>query len=505
MSMPQHEQEPAAGPDLRQRAQPGLRSLGTRVANDRSRPNRWSRVVAVDIVAAIDALCVLIGGLIAKAIVHSQPHGLGGVVATFEIALIAAVCLHFTIRHFGLYEPRDMKSFPAHPGLLLAALFLALSMMTSVTLALGVQIELPGRWLTCWFLISGVLLVAERMAARRFLGAAASAGLFDCNVAVFGSGRIADVLADYLDRNESDICLKGVYDDRTPDRLGDPDLRLSGDLDDLVAAGRRGEIDQIVIALPANADRRITDIAMKLEQLPVKVQICSHIASDIIESRNGRHRVSSLGPLGLVEVKSKPISDWGPLVKRAADVVISGAALLALCPLFLVIAAAIKLDSEGPVFFRQRRHGLNHKVIEVLKFRSMRVQEDGAIVKQATKNDPRVTRVGGFLRKTSLDELPQLINIFLGDMSLVGPRPHALVHNEYYGEMLERYANRHQVRPGLTGWAQINGARGETQTPEQMRRRVELDLYYIDNWSFWLDLKILAVTPVYGFTHQNAY
>jgi len=170
-----------------------------------------------------------------------------------------------------------------------------------------------------------------------------------------------------------------------------------------------------------------------------------------------------------------------------------------------LIALAIKLEGPGPVLFRQKRGGLNHSVFQVLKFRTMRVMEEGAAVTQATRNDTRVTRVGRFLRKTSLDELPQLVNIVLGDMSLVGPRPHALVHDEHYGEMLERYANRHQVKPGLTGWAQVNGFRGETLNPDDMRRRVEYDLEYIDHWSLLFDLKILAVTPFYGFAGRNAF
>ena len=220
-------EQPAAMPSP---AADRIGSRGPKASAGRSRSNRWSRVVAVDIVAAVDALAVLAGGSIARLFVPVQPAGVGGAVATLEIALIAAISLHFTLRHFGLYEPRDMRAFPAHPGLLLVALFLALSMMTSVTLALGIQTELPGRWIMGWFVMSGLLLVAERLLARQFLSAAASAGLFDCNVAVFGSGRIAEVLSEFLDRNDSDICLKGVYDDRTPDRLGDPTARHLGRL-----------------------------------------------------------------------------------------------------------------------------------------------------------------------------------------------------------------------------------------------------------------------------------
>jgi len=178
--------------------------------------------------------------------------------------------------------------------------------------------------------------------------------------------------------------------------------------------------------------------------------------------------------------------------------------LVVATPLMAIVAIAIKLESAGPVFFRQKRNGYNHKVITVLKFRTMTVMEDGPSLQQATRNDGRVTRVGKFLRRTSLDELPQIINVLRGKMSLVGPRPHAISHNQYYGAMLERYANRHCVKPGITGWAQIHGYRGPTEDPDKMRKRVELDLYYIDNWSIWLDLRILAATVFVGFINKNA-
>jgi putative colanic acid biosynthesis UDP-glucose lipid carrier transferase len=211
-----------------------------------------------------------------------------------------------------------------------------------------------------------------------------------------------------------------------------------------------------------------------------------------------------LGAVSLLQVKPKPIRDWGHVVKLALDYLLATISLLVFAPLMLAIACAIKLDSKGAVLFRQRRHGYNHRIIDVYKFRTMTVQENGSHVEQARKDDPRITRVGRFLRRTSLDELPQLFNVFKGEMSLVGPRPHALAHNQFYAEQLKRYANRHCVKPGITGWAQINGLRGPTEDPEKMRRRVELDLHYIEHWSIWLDLKILVLTPLRGFVHRNA-
>jgi putative colanic acid biosynthesis UDP-glucose lipid carrier transferase len=179
---------------------------------------------------------------------------------------------------------------------------------------------------------------------------------------------------------------------------------------------------------------------------------------------------------------------------------------LLLIPILALIALAIKLDSPGPVFFRQRRYGFNNNAIVVWKFRTMKADmvRDDTVVPQATRNDPRVTRVGRFLRRTSLDELPQIFNVLRGEMSLVGPRPHAVAHNEQYAKIIDDYLSRHRVKPGITGWAQVNGLRGETDTPEKMRERVQFDLYYIDNWSFWLDLKIMALTP-FAAINRNAY
>jgi putative colanic acid biosynthesis UDP-glucose lipid carrier transferase len=331
-----------------------------------------------------------------------------------------------------------------------------------------------------------------------------AAGRFDTRVAVFGAGVIARRVHDYLADPKLGIGFVGVYDDRQgQDRLNPEGLDVSGRLDDLIEAGRAGRVDQIIIALPQAADRRAAEVAKKLEQLPVSLHVVTHIASDLVD-RVALHRVSSLGPVGMLDVKRKPLADWAPLVKRVEDYGI-GAVLLLLCaPLLLVCAIAIKLDSAGPVFFRQRRRGLNQKVIEVMKFRTMSVMEDGPEVKQATKNDARITRVGRILRQSSLDELPQLFNVMKGEMSLVGPRPHALVHDEHWGELLETYANRHQVKPGMTGYAQVMGWRGETETPEKMQGRVEHDLAYIANWSLGNDLTILAKTVRVVVSGNNA-
>lgn len=301
------------------------------------------------------------------------------------------------------------------------------------------------------------------------------------------------------------MCFVGAFDDRADRaRLGNVDVTIAGTLADLIEAGREGLVDRIIIALPQAADRRLHQIATALEQLPVTVHAVTHFSSDLISNR-ATHKVGNLGPVGLLTVKDKPLADWAPIIKRGEDVLISASLLVLSLPLVLVIAAAIKLTSPGPVLFRQRRRGLNHKVIEVLKFRTMTVLEDGGDVRQATSNDQRVTAIGRLLRRSSLDELPQLCNVLAGEMSLVGPRPHALVHDQHWGEMLEQYANRHQVKPGITGLAQVRGLRGETKTPDAIKARVDADLEYIATWSVWLDLEIIVRTVSAVIGARNAH
>jgi undecaprenyl-phosphate galactose phosphotransferase/putative colanic acid biosynthesis UDP-glucose lipid carrier transferase len=207
----------------------------------------------------------------------------------------------------------------------------------------------------------------------------------------------------------------------------------------------------------------------------------------------------------MVEVQRGPLSRSEQAMKRVLDIVVASIALVVFLPLFLMTAVAVKLDSPGPVFFRQRRNGFNIKPFRIFKFRSMTVTEDGSQISQATKSDPRVTRVGGILRRSSVDELPQLLNVLKGEMSLVGPRPHALAHDDQYGKLLAEYAFRHHVKPGITGWAQVNGFRGETSHIEQMRKRVDFDLWYINHWSIWLDLRILLKTGIEVSRSKNAY
>ena len=508
-----------------------------------------SRRVAIDLVAFADVICVLIGGILSAWILakaNQLPvHGL----ATVQGCLVTALFAYLCMRHFGLYDTRRMSDLPLGLERIAAAVLIAL--VAALGMGLPHGLDHSDVWVRygTWFTTSLILITTVRCIARHVLAAMANQGLFNTRVAVYGAGRTAERIGHHLNSPEQGIRFAGIFDDRnagsragvveaqTPlfpscesSDLKWPDLSrhgacagprsrphrastddgslislggITGTLDDLIAAGRAGEIDRIIIALPQTADRRISDVARKLEQLPSSLHVVTHIASDLVDE-NPAHAVSSLGPIGLLDIKTQPLSDWAPHVKTVEDYVIGLVALILAAPVMALVALAVRFDSPGPVLFRQRRHGLNRRVIGVLKFRTMRVLENGADIQQATAGDVRITRLGRFLRSTSLDELPQLINVLKGEMSLVGPRPHALVHDDHYGEMLERYANRHQVKPGMTGLAQVEGFRGPTDTPDKMQSRVEHDLIYIDTWSLWLDLKILGLTVVRGFKHRNA-
>lgn len=264
---------------------------------------------------------------------------------------------------------------------------------------------------------------------------------------------------------------------------------------------RRGDIDILYIALPTAARADIAQLLDRLSDTTVTV----YMVPDYFTTSLFNGKWSNLEGIPLISVYDTPFWGVDGGVKRAEDIVLSSLILLVAAVPMLLIAAAVKLTSPGPVLFKQRRYGVDGQEISVWKFRTMRVCEDGPNVPQARRNDPRVTPLGTFLRRTSLDELPQFINVLMGDMSIVGPRPHAVAHNELYRRQVKGYMLRHKVRPGITGWAQINGWRGETDTLEKMQKRIEHDLWYIRNWSLWLDLKITFLTVLRGLVGANAY
>lgn len=357
--------------------------------------------------------------------------------------------------------------------------------------------------LVSWYLAGLSSLVLWRITARSVKTWRRKRGLSLQQVAVIGLTSSGVMLHKEIAQHvELGFNCIGFFDDRTADRLDElPTEQLMGDVDAAVAMARRGELVKLYICLPMMAEKRIAEIISHLGDTTADVLM----VPDFLMKNLMHARMGNVGIIDTISVFESPMFGFQSFYKRSFDLLFSALVLLFVSPLLLVISLAIKTTSTGPVLFRQDRYGLDGKKIGVYKFRSMKVMENGGAVTQAKRNDSRVTTVGAFLRRTSLDELPQFFNVLLGEMSVVGPRPHAVAHNEEYRKQVAYYMLRHKVRPGITGWAQINGWRGETDTLEKMQMRVKYDLDYIRNWSLLFDVRIVFKTVFKGFVDKNAY
>ena len=364
-------------------------------------------------------------------------------------------------------------------------------------------------WLGSYYVIGLCALIAFRRALFLLVRRWTRQGRLDRRTVVVGAGGSGETLIAALGaQRDSDVRIVGVFDDRGDERTatncgGVPKL---GTVDDLVQFARHTRVDLVIFSLPVSAEGRILQMLKKLWVLPVDIRLAAHTNKLRFRPR----AYSYIGHVPVLDIFDRPIADWDVVMKWLFDKIIGSLVLLAVSPIMLLIAVAIKLDSKGPILFKQRRYGFNNKFVEVYKFRSMYAEATDADAKKlVTRGDPRVTRVGRFIRKTSLDELPQLLNVvFSGTMSLVGPRPHAIAAKaaeHLYDEAVDGYFARHRVKPGITGWAQINGWRGETDSQEKILRRVEHDLYYIENWSILFDLYIVACTPFALIRGEGAY
>jgi putative colanic acid biosynthesis UDP-glucose lipid carrier transferase len=380
----------------------------------------------------------------------------------------------------------------------------------------------PPETMLYWLFGTPVVLGVWRVGFRFVLRSARAHGLNTRKVAIAGNSDLGQHLAHWVQENPwLGFRLVGVFDDAQYN-AADGTVNRSGkdSLDDLVNKARQGDVDVIYIALsPGQAERQTDSLVRKLSDSTSSVYLVqdrrSRTTNGAGPSRQtlpdlGRvdtlHRQCvSLGGIKAVSVYESPFRGPNAMVKRIEDIVVGSVALILLAVPMAFIAVGVKLSGPGPVLFKQRRFGLDGKEIMVWKFRSMTVCENQGTVTQARKGDLRVTRFGGILRRTSLDELPQFFNVLQGSMSIVGPRPHAVAHNQYYRTVIGGYMLRHKVKPGITGWAQVNGWRGETDSVDKMGRRVDFDLDYIRNWSLWLDIRIILTTFVRGFVHRNAY
>lgn len=424
------------------------------------------------------------------------------VATTFFVCFLAL----FLFQRAGLYEIDAIMRPLRFSDTVIAAIATSVLFFLSIVVALRAGAGLSFTWLLAFAGSGVVVLITARMLVYLFLLRLSRKELIGRTLVVYGDGEQARRFLKRIDEVRPYFTVvRGVYADageQTPTEVaGRPVL---GGTDRLLRDVRAGWIDDIVIALPWSEDLELARIVERLKELPVNV----HIASDLVGFRlRFRPVLGSLQQLSMFEVERRPIAGWSSLLKALEDYLFAGVALLFLSPLLLIVAIAIKIDDpKGPVFFMQKRLGFNNRPFEIYKFRSMyHNRPDEGVVRQATKGDPRVTRVGRIIRATSIDELPQLFNVLNGTMSLVGPRPHALDHNEEYGRQIRGYFTRHKVKPGITGWAQVNGLRGETEDIAKMEARIRHDIYYAENWSLLFDIRILVMTALVVFFQKSAY
>jgi len=358
--------------------------------------------------------------------------------------------------------------------------------------------------LVAWFVATPLLLILGRYLLRLLFCHLRRLGINNRTIAIIGMTQHGLHFARDLENNpEYGYQVAGFYDDRT-ERIHEEVLDhypLLGNFDDMIAAAREGKWDQLYLALPVEAKKRTMRLLDELSDSATPIRLLpDYFTTNLLHSK-----FIEIADNPVLCIYDSPFSGDHALIKRIEDIIIGSIILILISPIMLVIAAAVKFTSKGSVFFKQARYGLKGERITVWKFRSMTVCEDGDNVKQAMRGDSRYTRIGEFLRKTSLDELPQFINVLQGTMSIVGPRPHAVVHNELYRSLIPGYMLRHMIKPGITGWAQVNGWRGETNTVYKMRKRVEFDLEYMREWSLWLDIKIIFMTIFKSFRDKNAY
>ncbi len=358
--------------------------------------------------------------------------------------------------------------------------------------------------LIAWLIATPILLIIARFLLRVIFAHLRRLGVNNRTVAIVGMTQNGFHFArDLENKPEFGYNVVGFYEDRSERAYNEilNHYSLLGNFDDMILAARRGEWDQIYIALPVEARSRMLRLLDELSDSATPIRLLpDYFTTNLLHSK-----FIEIADNPVLCIYDSPFSADHAFIKRVEDLLLGSIILTLISPILLAIAVAVKFTSKGPVLFKQTRYGLKGEKILVWKFRSMTVCEDGDTVTQATRGDSRYTKIGEFLRKTSLDELPQFFNVLQGTMSIVGPRPHAVAHNEQYRTIIPGYMLRHMIKPGITGWAQINGWRGETNTIYKMRKRVEFDLEYMREWSLWLDLKIIFFTIFRAFTDKNAY
>jgi Undecaprenyl-phosphate glucose phosphotransferase len=457
-------------------------------------------------VAMVDTAITLVSSLLAAALLSQTAQT--AVWSPMLLGVLMSGVVVFAMQRTWAYTIAALGNLVRQCAKVVVGVGAAFAALVAVVYLAGFEASVPRQFLVGWLGFTFVGMAATRFAFSWQIGRWMRAGRLTRRAVIVGGGRPTEELIKQLRRSKTaGIQVCGVFDDRAKDRSDNPvdRYRVLGSFDEMADFCRAESIDLIIVTLPSTAEERILHLMKKLWVLPIDVRISAHQSKLRLRPR----AYSYIGDIPFLAVFDKPLSDWGWAVKEVEDRVIAALLIVLLSPVMLAVALAVKYTSKGPVLFKQKRHGFNNQLVEVYKFRSMFTDMcDANAVKLVTKSDPRVTPVGRFIRKTSLDELPQFFNVLKGELSLVGPRPHATASRageRLYNDVVDGYYARHRMKPGITGLAQISGWRGETDTEEKIQRRVECDIQYIDNWSVWMDLYILAMTPISLLNTKNAY
>lgn len=474
---------------------------------DKVLPAPISMEIVSGVLRAFDAVAVLGAGL--AALLLAAPDLAMSTSYYVTLSLFGALAAMNALHLAGSYKTVLLRQRRvAWPQILLAWVGSSTAMALAILASGGAGSEQNWVWMALWFTIGLFLPVLARTCLALRMDYWSKAGRLRRRVAILGTGPAGQQLLRKINSAvDADATVVGLYDDRPAQATaGWRGHAVRGNCEDLVEDIRRQRIDMVLIASPQASGRGLDDVIARLRCVAVDVCLVPDVEN--LRSLPGKG-VEQFCDIPLVSVERRRFRDWQGVLKDVEDRVFAACIILLISPLLAGIAVAIRLDSPGPIIFRQKRYGLNNRLIEVLKFRTMYHHKSDPNATQLTRrNDPRVTRVGAFLRRTSLDELPQFFNVLFGDMSVVGPRPHATLCKAggvLYQDAVENYDWRHRVKPGITGWAQVNGWRGETETVEQIRKRVEHDIYYIENWSLLLDIQIILRTIFGGFTGTKAY
>lgn len=485
-------------------------SYALRSSPDTNQALRWwtalTRTAFFSVILVSDVLVIVAMACLTGVAYHLAVYREAGDVISFlEVGALAATIFvipnlfrrEYVLANFFSFKPHLRRSIQLWNVTIICLLVLAFLAQISVIYSRG--------WIILFYGTTICMLLALRYGFVQATVLGSQAGLISAQrIFLVGTGKhIEDFIARYQPWTLG-VSVVGCQFLTPAEPGAPPEVRhqtLAQDLEEALGSARSVEPDAIFLLMPWSATDIINRCAAAFLALPAEI----HLGPEQVLDRFENVQLSKLGPMASLQLTRVPLSRFERLKKRTFDLLFAGAGLILLTPLFIAVAILIKLDGPGPVFFMQRRYGFNQKPFRIIKFRTMRTLDDGAVVPQARRNDPRVTRIGCWLRRWNIDEIPQLFNVLVGDMSLVGPRPHALSHNRDYEQRISLYARRHNVKPGITGWAQIHGLRGETDTDEKMKMRVEYDLFYIDNWSPGLDLQILFRTLLSAHSYRNAY